>query len=173
MGGLSLEEKKEKIDFFFLRNYNELYQNSRTLDEFRHKLKKVEPVELQKMIEDDKSKFNFETFNYYQSKVSEFSDKFVEENDKRTKEEEEKTIQYEQALIDTIIKAKYSEAKKKENINDFKNFFKQNEKIKKLISERNENKDYYNTVIYNVYNYVLEYLPKKILFLWNNFINFQ
>ena len=125
------------------------------------------------MIEDDKSKFNFETFNYYQSKVSEFSDKFVEENDKRTKEEEEKTIQYEQALIDTIIKAKYSEAKKKENINDFKNFFKQNEKIKKLISERNENKDYYNTVIYNVYNYVLEYLPKKILFLWNNFINFQ
>ena len=150
MGSLSLEEKKEKIDSFFSRKYNNLFQKSRTKDEFKSNLEKEKPQKIQELFhKDDKAK------NYYQSQVDEYTKKFVEENNRREEEKRKKEIQEEQKNIETIIETNYNEAKNKENINEFINFFEQNEEIKNLTSKKKENMDYYNNLISN---YSVKYL---------------
>lgn len=165
MGSLSLEEKKEKIDSFFSRKYNNLFQKSRTKDEFKSNLEKEKPQKIQELFhKDDKAK------NYYQSQVDEYTKKFVEENNRREEEKRKKEIQEEQKNIETIIETNYNEAKNKENINEFINFFEQNEEIKNLTSKKKENMDYYNTLIYDVQTVLWNITQINLFFIFHKIV---
>ena len=156
MGNHLSDEEKTQIDTFFDENYNDLYQNSRSKEQFNTNLeeKKNKDTRIQTISikEDIKNEFN----DYYNSRYEENLKKFDKANDEREikeRKEREESLQRELNYLQSTINSysyqlqRMSEQKEAENREKQKKreeFKRKEEEIKNEFFNKLENEDFQN-----------------------------